>query len=328
MCTFIFLEKICGWEMLWIVGDNFAATTYRKHFLNKSEVYVEHGEVEDYIKNNFEFKMYCNSRFNSPTGNMFVRIQNTFAGAVNKNVSLPKYNLIVLDDDLITYMDFKGAGVTKLLGKWIKWLIKEFDIIIQTRKEQLPIKAKESTEPCTYWCLAPTHHNFNQQRNDLRKKLNFCLESLLKGWQDMRVIKLKKWDFNDVQLVSNDKITLKGLFVYWESIDQTLKYNISHHELYLAKSVVNAGAAQSEIRNGPNPHATGSGALASASQNGNRRNETSREDVSSGRRPEEIVEFFDRHRRFDQDRFHWRRTQNTGQPHSGNRFILPRPRRF
>ena len=309
------------------MGDNFAATTYRKHFLNKSEVYVEHADVEDYIQNNFEFKMYCNSRFNSATGNMLVRIQNTFAAAVNKNVSLPKYNLIVLDDDLITYMDFKGASVTELLGKWIKWLIKEFDLIIQTRKEQLPIKAKKSTEPCTYWCLAPTHRNFNQQRNDLRKKLNFCLESLLKGRQDMRVIKLKKWDFNDVQLVCNDKIMQKGLFVYWESIDQTFKYNISCHELYLAKSMVNA-AAQSEVRNGSNPQPTGSGALASISQKGNRCNETSREENSSGRRPEEMVEFFDRHRRFDQDRFHWRRTQNIGRTHSGNNFILPRPRCF
>ena len=81
-------------------------------------------------------------------------------------------------------MDYKGSGVAELLGEWITWLVKVITEAITDRKKQLPAKAKTDFEPCTYWCCAPTHVNFNQQRNELRKKWNYCLETILKGHQE------------------------------------------------------------------------------------------------------------------------------------------------
>ena len=187
-------EKVTGLEVVWFLGDNFAATTYRKYYLNRSQTYKEGSSItfEDYISSHYDYHMQCNSRFNSSTENMLVRIQNTLAGAVNKSIALPKYIIVILDDDLITYLDYKGVGVGELLGEWLRWLMTEIEVIIKARKDQLPVKVKRDMEPCIYWCISPTHVNFSAQRNDLRKKLNFCLESLLKNRENMRILKLKK----------------------------------------------------------------------------------------------------------------------------------------
>ena len=51
----------------------------------------------------------------------------------NKNNALPKYVLIVLDDDLITFLDFKETGVATLLGTWVQWLVSEFNTLVEKR---------------------------------------------------------------------------------------------------------------------------------------------------------------------------------------------------
>ena len=195
---FLFVDKIVGLEEVWFLGDNFAATTYCKYFLNKSTSYeLAAGiEFEDFICKNFEFNMFCNSCFISSMKNMLTRIQNTMVGAINKHISLPKYLLVVLDDDIITYLDYKGVGASELLDNWIQWIMSELESLIQKRKDQLPLKAKKEGHPFIYWSMAPTHKNFSSQRNDLRKKMNFCLESILKGKSGMRILKLKEWEFS------------------------------------------------------------------------------------------------------------------------------------
>ena len=63
--------------------------------------------------------------------------------------------VIILDDNLITYLDFKENGVATLLGTWIQWLAKEFETTIQSRLDQLPQKYNQDV--FFYWVSAPTH---------------------------------------------------------------------------------------------------------------------------------------------------------------------------
>ena len=119
------------------IGDNFAAATYRQHFKKQTlEGY--------YIKENFEYTGFCNSRFHGSQTNMIARIQNTMAAAINasKNGMLPSYFVIVLDDDLITFLNYKEEGVTTMLGTWIQWIAKEFTLLIKQRLDQLPGKCR------------------------------------------------------------------------------------------------------------------------------------------------------------------------------------------
>ena len=109
------------------MGDNFAATTYRKYFLERSSIKEadrcgSHDDIENtepfqfFIKNSFDFNMFCNSRYNSPNQNMLARLQNMFVATVNKHHNLPSYILIIIDDDLIQHLGFLEAGMTQLLA--------------------------------------------------------------------------------------------------------------------------------------------------------------------------------------------------------------------
>ena len=103
--------------------------------------------------------MFCNSRFNSPTENMLVRIQNTMVGAINKNIALSEYVIVVFDDDLITFLNYNNTGVARLLGDWLTWIVNEIESAVKQCFDQLPAKAKHQI-PCIYGVLAPLHTNF------------------------------------------------------------------------------------------------------------------------------------------------------------------------
>ena len=115
---------LTGLQHLWFLGDNFIAKSYRKHFKN--------AEGSFFIKQRYEFRAFCSSHFSCPTKNMINRLQNTMAATLNKYKAepLPKYLIIVLDDDLITYLDCKSDGAALLLGRWVEWLSNEFDAML------------------------------------------------------------------------------------------------------------------------------------------------------------------------------------------------------
>ena len=316
-------EKIKALHEVWLLGDNFAATTYRKFFLLRPEIKDEDGHdpvepFEFFIKKNFDFNMFCNSRFNSPTQNMLVRIQNTFVSAINKAANLPKYIILIFDNDLIEYMNYLDSGMAQLLGVWVNWLISEFAAAVEKRNDQLPVRAK--LMPCIYWCLLPGHVNFYALVNENRKKFNFCVESSVKGKADMRVIKIKdNWDFNDPNLVQNGSFTEAGKYAYWEAVDAAFHFNADRHELFLAKSKCSAASSKAQSRNDV--------ALVKNPRNDMRRNESSQEELVH---EDGMRDFFRNHR--TDDRFHWSKQRCDNYSFSsqnfdhggGNRFMLPR----
>ena len=265
---------------------------------------------------------------------MLVRLQNTFALAVNSNISLPKYMLVILDEDLIEFLGYREAGMSQMLGRWIHWLIKELEEVISLRKKQLPVRAQKDAEPCTYWSLAPLHCNFTDKTNETRRKLNFCLESLLKGKPRMRLIKIKEiWDFNDKSLVKNNCIMESGFYTYWRAVDAAFKFNACRHEIYLAKMKANQKLSATNNDHGSNDT---SNEDKKTTTNVKSNNEVAQEDhgnYSTNQRysMDDIPQFFQRHRH-QTDCFHWNRLGHFNQAHrqhqlhQGNRFFLPRPR--
>ena len=146
--------------------------------------------------------------------------------------------VFVLEDDLISFLNCKVAdGVATIYGTWIEWLVKEVNAAINTRLEQLPLKSKKVI-PFIYWVAAPLHSFFSKQCNNLRVKYNLSLESVIKGQNNMRVIKMKDhWNPKDSKLVVHDRITELGLTNYWAAVNASIQFNIERRETYVAKQV-------------------------------------------------------------------------------------------
>ena len=191
---------------------------------------------------------FCNSKYASSNQNMLSRIQNTFAVALNqtkKGGILPRYVIVVLDDDLIMYLDFKKDGAATLLGTWVQWIAKEFNRLLDIRRKQLPSKCVK-TNTFFYWVTAPIHSHFTKERNNLRMKFNLSLDAVIRTQHNMRVVRLKEfWNTGDTSLVVHDKLTETGLSAYWDAIDATFKFNEVKREVYLAKESL---AKKSKVR--------------------------------------------------------------------------------
>ena len=327
---FYILDDIRGTDLLWFIGDNFVAKSYRKHFKKMRFLdsirteQIETRQNQYFIKENFEFAAHCNSKFSSSQVNLLARLQNTMAMAINstnKNGQLPKYVVIVLDDDMISYLNFqKEDGIAMLLGTWVEWLAKEYESLLKTRISQLPLKCK--VRLFMYWVATPTHSYSSKERNQSRIKFNLSLESVIRAKENMRVIRIKDiWNSKDSTLVMNDRITETGMSRYWTAIDASVRYNALRRESYVARKTGNVNDCRTDEDNKINV-------------------DSMKSDLGRSQGVDPMVRFF-RRNRYEQnvdprmvDREDW---HNTLHWHSGerfsherrrnfDRFILPRPR--
>ena len=118
--------------------------------------------------------------------NILSRILAQLAKAIMENVIFPKAIVIVLDDDMIRALKPTECGATILFDRIIKWLFREIDGMISTRKDQLPKRAVKEGYPKLYWVEAPQHKNFTN--NLLRRKLNSVVQSSSAEYKYVRVV--------------------------------------------------------------------------------------------------------------------------------------------
>ena len=170
----------------------------------------------------------------------------------------------------------------------------------------MPSKAVREDEPFIYWVSLPSHNKLSEQASLLRHKFNNCLQSVVKSYDSMCVIKFKDmWSPNDLSMIINDSWSDFGLLKYWKAVDAALRFNVLKHEQFMVKSkhsrFVNM---QSEQRVS--------------------------DKKTAGRNLEEIQNFFRRHRQ-DENTFHWPQRRLPVEEHRGhrpqvqkNRFLLPK----
>ena len=186
----------------------------------------------------YETSAFCSSRHCDTNNNALSRIINSVVYALNKNVKLPKYLIMVLEDDLISYLNYTDYGISGFYGSWVEFLAKQINDMIHTWYQALPKKAKKVDEPFIYWLALPTHILF--KNNQQRSKFNACIDSVIQIYANMRFMKLKElWSFNDSNLVlHNGNYSETGLTVFWRSFDSAVKFNTQKREEFLAKAAL------------------------------------------------------------------------------------------
>ena len=115
---------------------------------------------------------------------------------INEAVQMPKYILIILEDDIIRETNFADCGIVQFYERLLHWLISEVRKLIDTIKDLLPAKSKERKFPKIIW-VSPSLHN-NYKNNGLRRKFCKVLENLVKYNENMECKRLgEKWDQKD-----------------------------------------------------------------------------------------------------------------------------------
>ena len=202
------------------------ASTYRCCFKkNKQDIF--------YVKENFEVFPFCQSKYEHADSNILNRLRNSFIEAINAQGRLPRFVVIILDDDILEFINYEDQGVSTLMGNCVEWLVNQFNDLIKLAKESTPSKAVKDGFPQLYWVAPPHHRNFTN--NSTRTKFINVMESTFKLHKDSRIIKMKEvWDYNNTELInSNGQFTNNGWDTYWISVDAAIKFNIAKRDLYL-----------------------------------------------------------------------------------------------
>ena len=103
--------------------------------------------------------------------NPISRIHNALAKTMMDSASIPKMIVVILEDDLINYINYDDYGVTALYGRILDTLSRDLSAAVNKFREFLPQRAKKDAWPQFVWILPSTHNNYERNENALRKKI-------------------------------------------------------------------------------------------------------------------------------------------------------------
>ena len=214
-----------GIEKIWITGDDFGFNSFNKYF-------YQHSDEDQYAKSAFEVSGFHNDRLQSYDTNTISRIRNYLVGAKKDQKILPKFIVLVIDDNIIKYLRHKGGkevNDSPMQGyEWLlRWLMTQFERLIAVQKEYLADKCRKPHQPVFLWIEPPTHASFRSTDNFHRLEFSKAMQKAVSFHADMYSLQLKKvWDPNDPTLYNSEdkKPTAQGYITYWASVDEAIKF--------------------------------------------------------------------------------------------------------
>ena len=204
--------------MVWIFGDEFAHGSFENYFKRNNNI--------SYTKETFDVSGFFTSRFTSNDQNAISRLRNALATAITAKVHLPKFIVIVPDDNLLRYAKIAKSETSSVsMGKLINSVMLQHNRYIEIQKEYLPSKSQCDQFPIIIWIEAPINNSF--PNNEKRIKFNKSLNHIAKFHENVHVLQLKKiWDPQDSNyyVFENRRFTVFGLGKYWEAVNATIKF--------------------------------------------------------------------------------------------------------
>ena len=172
----LILDTFPGYDKVWFIGDVFMANSYKQFF---EEVFGPDGKIP-YIRAHYNITGYFNSLPpETECPNILQRLQALLANAIQQDPLLSKVIIIVLDDNMMDYLDHYNTDITRALGRWVEWIANEFHKIITTHKNNLPSKSHKFKYPSLLWCTIPLHDVYGHY-NDYKKIFNKLIGDTIK----------------------------------------------------------------------------------------------------------------------------------------------------
>ena len=186
-----------------------------------------------YMKQNFEISIFFNTDYmktssfehNTQIKNRVARVHNTLVRAMRTRGTLPKFILLILEDDIINFLNFNDYGVSEMQGRVIEFLVKEINASIESFKGFLPNKAKKQRYPQLIWLQPSLHKNY--YNTGLRKKFGTNMNNIVPIYSNNTVLRLKQfWDSENSNLVCThrSRLSAQGHRTFWQAVDRTMRF--------------------------------------------------------------------------------------------------------
>ena len=139
-----------------------ACRSIDQHFLEwKPETY------DSYAVTKYDPTKLVSNKFTSHEQSILGRLCNAFIKGLTEQVLPPRLVVIILDDDLITFLDTEcdRHAESYPLTKMLEWLMTELTRVVAAYKDYLPEKSKKDNYPHFMWVQTPFHINFNNNEH-------------------------------------------------------------------------------------------------------------------------------------------------------------------
>ena len=119
-------------------------------------------EKECYFKTHFDCFGFCTGSLNKTlrSRNVIGHVRNNYVKAINDHVLLPKFVILVLENDIIKAANHYRGGSDLVFQPLIDWITLEFHRSTTEHKERLPTKSRKFKYPQLLWLLPVLHKNF------------------------------------------------------------------------------------------------------------------------------------------------------------------------
>ena len=204
---------------MWIICDEFGDSTIGRYL-------VRQPNQDCYIMENFEVRTWAGNYKMGRTQTVLTRMRNALVHAYNTQLKLPKWIIVIFEDDIIKRYNFKDAesGYYRLL----KWLMNEFNKVTETFRDQLPIKAKKHGWPHFMWLEATRHSSDTKEGRQLRRSFTNAQLAIQKIFDNVVTLHFKQvWDENEAAYYNErdqGRMSDSGLRAYWRAVDKTVKF--------------------------------------------------------------------------------------------------------
>ena len=200
---------------MWLIGDRFVRNTIRENFLKRRSA------DNLYCTNNFEITaLYGGTNMRS----VMTCMVNCFINTINSSLSLPKWLIIIPENDLLNDVQYTSTDVQSIYEKELDWIMTQHDMAITRYKGFLPQKSKKFNWPFIMW-IVPTLHTGYSDFN-LRKLFIKSLRTVAANHNVIVIPLHQVWNIYDENLFSrrSQRYIEDGLTRLWTAIDRTIKY--------------------------------------------------------------------------------------------------------
>ena len=123
------VDKIPAYEKVWVIADDFGYRSYEEHYKKQRK--------QAYLKDHFDITAVVNGKFTSTNPSTIGRLSNALVSMINKQELLPKYVIIVPDDDIIKSLKHRNYGISSTLGHLVDTVMTNFDKAVEIYKDYL-----------------------------------------------------------------------------------------------------------------------------------------------------------------------------------------------
>ena len=161
-------------------------------------------------------------------------IFNSFMSAINdkKSPLLPKMIILILDWDILQFMNHYSYGVSMMSGKCIDWLLNNMKRVIEAKKDHLRCRragAVMSNEPKII-SIKMINRSNKQKILAVRNKFNRALKDLLADSRYHYILDLGKMVEDARNFTNNNLLNARGQGVFWLEIDRLIEHFDYHKE--------------------------------------------------------------------------------------------------